>query len=588
MRKPRLHALSLPLALAMAACAAPHAYRAQAASPLDDAPLLDAAEQALARDRPGDARESLAQLTGSPLDPRQKLRLTLIEAEIALAEDRPVVALQRVPPPGEIRDAALAARAEADRARALFRMGDAIAATQALVRREALLPDPAQQADNREQLWNGLRTTELDTASGPRLAQADKTTRGWIELALISRSVWLDPRDLQARLAQWSTDYPDHPGRERIEAFAQTAAPPSHKEVQVIALLLPLTGPFGAGAEAVRDGFFSAYFDPRADLAQPVVHVYDTGATADAMRAAYRHALDDGAQFVVGPLTREDVAALAADGRPDVPVLALNYLDPGQAPPFNFFQAGLAPEDEARQAAERAIADRQYRAVTLAPEGDWGDRIVKAFGERLEQLGGVVVGSRAYPADEHDYSDAIQALLGLDASAERHRALTAAIGVKSEFEPRRRDDVDLVFVVARPDQARLLGPQLRFYRTGDLPIYATSAIYEGGTPPADLNGLRFCDMPWMLDTDGRWAALRAQLHSLFPARTRDYARLLALGHDAYTLVRLIDAGTLAPGSFFPAATGTLSLRDDRVIGRGLSCVEIRNGALKALDVSLTP
>jgi uncharacterized protein len=318
------------------------------------------------------------------------------------------------------------------------------------------------------------------------------------------------------------------------------------------------------------------------------VRVYDTGASPDALLAAYHRALDEGAGFLVGPLTREDVATLAGQGRPPVPVLALNYLDAGRPAPFNFFQWGLAPEDEARQAAERAVADSQFRAVALVPEGDWGARVLQAFRERLQALGGAVVGERTYVASDRDHSEPIRALLSLDRSEERHRALTAALGVKTQFEPRRREDVDLVFLVARPDQARLLGPQLRFHRTGELPIYATSLVHDGSPPAADLNGLRFCDMPWMLSPDGPLAGLRGELQALFPGRPREQVRLLALGHDAWTLVRLIDSGMLAANAYFPAASGTLTLRNDGVVARGLSCAEIRNGTLRPLDVVAAP
>ncbi|MBI3171490.1 MAG: penicillin-binding protein activator, partial [Hydrocarboniphaga effusa] len=337
---------------------------------------------------------------------------------------------------------------------------------------------------------------------------------------------------------------------------------------------------------AIRDGFFAAFY--RAAMPRPALRVYDTGATPDSLIAAYREALDDGAEFIVGPLKREDVAALAESGRQPVPVLALNYLDANRAAPFNFFQWGLAPEDEARQAAERAVTERQFRAVMLAPDSEWGGRVAGAFRERLESLGGKVVAARTYSSDSRDHSETIRALLLLDQSEERHRALTTTLGVKSEFEPRRRSDVDLVFIAARPDHAQLLGPQLRFHRAGDLPTYATSLIYDGDAPAADLNGLRFCDMPWMLAQDGELAALRSQLRTLFPGRGRDYTRLLALGYDAYTLAALLDKGQLSPGSYFPGGSGTLSLRADGVITRGLSCAQIRNGVVKPLDVSLAP
>jgi outer membrane PBP1 activator LpoA protein len=311
--------------------------------------------------------------------------------------------------------------------------------------------------------------------------------------------------------------------------------------------------------------------------------VYDTGPTPDTLLAAHRAALSDGAEFVVGPLTREDVTALAGSGRLPVPVLALNYLDAGKLAPFNLYQWGLAPEDEARQAAEHAIASRQVRAVALVPEGEWGERVLRAFQERFTQLGGTLHASGTYAPAERDYSAPIRALLALDSSQERHRSLTNVLGVRTQFQPRRRDDLDLIFVAARAEQARLLGPQLRFHRSGELPVYATAALYDCDPPGQDLAGLRFCDMPWMLTPAGE---LRSQLRTLFPTRPKDHVRLLALGHDAYTLVQLIERGQLQPGSFFPAVSGTLSLRDDGVIARRLSCGEIRGGGVRPLELPL--
>lgn len=572
----------------VAACAAPGGSRALAAGDPDS--LLSAAEADLASGHPGDARNWLLGLKPDTLDEAQRLRVRLVQAEIALAEDQPIEALQALPLAEELKaQTVLAKRGEADRAQVLFRMGDAIGATRTLVARDKLLSTDEERAANQEMLWNGLRTTDLDISTGGRLAKSDPITRGWVELATIGRSVFLDPHDLQARIAQWRVDYPHHPGESRVASIGNLAgAPPGERKgLRAIALLLPLSGPFAAGAEAVRDGFFAAWYGARGSgTAAPAVRVYDSGATPETLMAGYRAALDDGAEFLVGPLRREDVTALAANGRLPVPVLALNYLDPGRQPPFNLYQWGLAPEDEARQAAERAITERQFRAVTLTPTGDWGDRVLRAFKERLEALGGSVVDSGTYDPTQRDYSDPIRALLGIDASEERHRALTNVLGAQTVFQPRRRDDINLVFIAARPEQAKLLGPQLRFHRTGELPIYATSAIYDGDAPDADLSGLRFCDMPWMTAQDGDAAQLRGQLKALFPARPKEYTRLLALGHDAFTLVQLIEGGRLQPGTFFPSVSGTLSLREDGVISRSLSCAEIRNGAIKTLEVPL--
>ncbi len=573
---------------ALAACATPGGAPPGAIAG-DTEALLAAAEADLASGDPTDARQWLAGIKADTLDTAQRARVRVVQAEVLIAEGQAIEALEMLPSPAELRDRAeLALRGEAVRGRAQFRIGDVVGATRTLVAREKLLTDPEQVRANRELLWTGLRQADLDAALTTRMARTDVATRGWIEFATISRSVWLDARDRTARVARWRVEYPGHPAEatQALEVVAP-AAPRARGELRAVALLLPLSGPYAASAEAVRDGFFAAWYGSRGAVpATPAVRVYDSGATRDALLAAYRTALDDGAEFVVGPLTREDVTALADAGRLAVPVLALNYLDTGKAAPLNLFQWGLAAEDEARQAAEHAIAERRVNAVALVPEGDWGTRVVRAFQERFTALGGTLLASGTYVPTERDFSAPIRALLALDASEERHRALTNVLGVKTQFQPRRRDDVELVFIGARPEQAKLLFPQLRFHRTGDLPVYATATIYDGDAPPPDLAGLRFCDMPWMIATAGAAAELRGQMRALFPTRPKDQIRLLALGHDAYTLVHLIEGGQLQPGSFFPAASGTLSLREG-VIARRLSCAEIRGAGVKPLDIPPT-
>src|SRR5580658_4103031 len=90
-----------------------------------------------------------------------------------------------------------------------------------------------------------------------------------------------------------------------------------------IALLLPLSGRQSAAALTVRDGFLTGYYSlPAAE--RPGLRVYDTGQMSIA--TALNQATQDGAGFIVGPLTRDEVTAAAAYGGPRPPLLVLNAL----------------------------------------------------------------------------------------------------------------------------------------------------------------------------------------------------------------------------------------------------------------------
>lgn len=359
---------------------------------------------------------------------------------------------------------------------------------------------------------------------------------------------------------------------QQAPAYGIPAMPPMRGAPQ-LALLLPLSGNFASSGQAVRDGFLSAAAD---DRMHPRVRVYDIGATPDRLRMAYQNALADGATLIAGPLRKEDVAMLAS-WAPPVPVLGLNYLDAGARLSYGFYQFGLAPEDEARAAAADASARGLRRALALVPDTDWGPRTLAAFDSALRAKGGAVVRVERYTQGVNDQSKLIASLMGVTASEERHAALTNVLGAKSEFESRRRGDIDMIFIGARAQDARLLIPQLRFNRGGDLPVYSTALIYDG-KPAADLNGVRFCDAPWIIGQDNYWALQRSVAGPLAATSPR----LFAMGRDAYTLAAGLVQGRLRVGDGVDGATGRLEWGGSTLITRTLDCAQLTADGVRAV------
>ncbi|MFM7708123.1 MAG: penicillin-binding protein activator, partial [Gammaproteobacteria bacterium] len=310
-----------------------------------------------------------------------------------------------------------------------------------------------------------------------------------------------------------------------------------------------------------------------------------SGSTVGALLAAARAA---GAAFVIGPLLRDDVVATAAamapttTGTPDPAVLVLNFLPvEAGAPPAGFHQFGLAPEDEARAVARQALSSGQRRAVALLPAGDWGQRVLGAFREEFEAGGGTLLASRAVVG--RDFSAAIRATLGIDASRARHLRLQSLLGSSLVFQPRRRGDVDMLFLPGQPAHVRQLRAQLRFESAGDIPSYSTADAWDGRADD-DLEGLRFPDMPWMLTPAApQVAALRAQTEAAW-GDLRGRGRLFALGHDAWLVQDALRTGRLAAGrGSIDGVAGTLSLDDRRRVRRDLRWAEIRSSTLRPLD-----
>jgi outer membrane PBP1 activator LpoA protein len=294
-------------------------------------------------------------------------------------------------------------------------------------------------------------------------------------------------------------------------------------------------------------------------------------------------------------LLREDVVAaagawstLATDTPPrggGAPtLLALNFLptETGTTP-AGLHQFGLSPEDEARAVARRAIAGGQRRAVALVPAGDWGQRVLRAFREEFEAGGGTLLASR--PVQGRDHSAAIRATLGIDASRARHQRLQSLLGSSLVFQPRRRGDVDVLFLPGQPAQVRQLRAQLKYESAGDIPFYSTADAWDGRAD-GDLEGMVFPDMPWMIAPAAEGvAALRAQSQAAW-GDLRGRGRLFALGHDAWLVQEALRSGRLAAGRGEVAGvTGALALDDQRRVRRALSWAEIRSSILRPLDGS---
>ena len=341
-----------------------------------------------------------------------------------------------------------------------------------------------------------------------------------------------------------------------------------------VALLMPISGKLSSAGFSLREGFMTAYF--QAPAAQRLhIRFYDTAELG--ISAAVAQATHDGAQLIVGPLARDAVIAAAAipGGRP--PILALNFLPPGTPVPSAFYQFALSPEDEARQVARRILADGYHAGVALVPTGDWGTRVITAFTQELQAGGGALLSQASFDAGLADYSPEITQVLRISDSRARAKRLESVLGVKLEFEPRPRGDIEFIFAASQVNTARLLLPQLRFHYVGGVPTYATSDSYEpASNANQDLEGLLFPDMPWMLGSE-----LADSVHDAarvaWPDDGPNRNRLFAFGFDAYLLAAALHAQPGAAQLDVQGLTGHLSLDAERRVHRELVWGTLHNG-----------
>ena len=288
-----------------------------AESPADhDSYELLSAEQWVAAGKVAEAKQALAAVSAEART-KQPAPRALVAAEIAMAENDGARAIRELDSIAVPATADLAQNYWYLRGEALFLTGHPVDGTRAFVEREHYLTDPVALGASRAELYDKIRAAAQHGESLSVPPKADPIVAGWLQLGPVAVELQRDPMHAAAALDNWRRLYPQHPANDSVLGVAKSQIAVATEFPDQIALLLPLSGRSEAVGVAVRDGFIAAYYE-QDSAARPRLKIYDY--SAETVAAAYKHALQDGASFVVGPLTKEDVAAVVPLDTGDTPV----------------------------------------------------------------------------------------------------------------------------------------------------------------------------------------------------------------------------------------------------------------------------
>jgi hypothetical protein len=454
-----------------------------------------------------------------------------------------------------------------------------------LVEREIWLESGAAILDNHAKIWDGL--SQPSSLAAAALRTGDSTIDGWLALAPLTQLTDDSERFLDA-LINWRQEFGNHPAAGGILAEQLALLRGDGDRPTKIALLLPLSSAVRASAEAIQQGFFAAFLGSDSSK-QTSIQIYDTSQRGSV--ESFMTAQLEGADFVVGPLLTEEVQQVQAQAG-FIPTLALNLGAPEANAATNFFQFALAYDDEVEAIAARAIADGHRTAAILYASSDRGYEQRDRFRAAWESYGGQVVSAVPYVPGSENLSAPIEELLNITQSESRHTRLEANLGLSIEFEPRRRADIDMIFIQVEPANgnvtARLLVPLLRDNHAdpADIPTFATRDIYDptrrNGDP--DLNGLIFPDVPLLINPNGGAEIAATRLAEFSTTSANQNPRFFAFGFDAY---RLIEALYARADTEWPlsGASGELYLSDNGRIRRALPFAQFRDGQPRPLAPS---
>jgi len=545
--------------------------------------LLKAAELLYQRGDLGLATSQLQTLDAETSARSHQLQISLLAAKIALANETPRQAIELLPP---LKELSLPQYIEAKQisADANVDLGYQLAAVRIRVELEHYLNTEEKITQNHEAIWAALQRTP-DISLHPSKVDK-KTTRGWIDLARQLRGAQTDMGEMQDRMLDWGTRYPDHPVSNLFLSQLLAEYQMTYTPASSIAVMLPMQGKYKSVTDAIQAGIVTAWYK-QGSSEKPLLRFYDTSDENISFNELYQQAILDGANYIIGPLDKTRINKLAQAGNLDVPILTLNYAENPLSLSDKLYQFGLLPEDEARQVAELAIRDNHTTAAVLVPDSDWGRRLQDAFSRRFEELGGSVLSVQRYPTNVDDYSRQLKMLFNLDDSEARHKDLQRVLGTRLNFMPYRRQDIDMIFLAGTNREARGIIPALKFHHAGDLPVYATSHVYSGyldKNADRDLDGVIFCDLPWTLTTDN---TLKQNFNTTWKDQ-RTYTRLFALGIDAYNIVQNLQYLQTHNYARFSGETGSISMDENQRLHRELLWAKFKNGKPVYLDLSIPP
>jgi len=410
------------------------------------------------------------------------------------------------------------------------------------------------------------------------------------EPTVVDSSTGQSPRPLEKRHSL--VQFPGSGG-----APIETMPPPPIAAGQIrVAILLPLSGRNAQLGQSMLNAAQLALFDlsdQRFELLP-----YDTGGTPQGAAMASRYAIADGSSIILGPLLASSVqAASPAAWTAKIPVVA--FSSDREVAGDDVYVIGFTPATEVKRVISYAQSQGLRRIAALAPNNEYGQRVVTALEQAVVADGGVVAAKAFYDPRIADFDAAIRQIAGPEGAA-RAAAAAAAAEAGGGVED------GATAVETAPDAAP--GPDLPFdavvIADGGKRLQAMAAhLPLHGIEPTQIRvlGTGAWDEPGIGSepslVGGWYAAPPPNLRSMFE---RQYSetynakphRLATLAYDATALAVILGrqggdmaytAERLTDQKGFMGRDGLFRMGPDGVVERELAVMEVTREGAKVIS-----
>jgi branched-chain amino acid transport system substrate-binding protein len=342
-----------------------------------------------------------------------------------------------------------------------------------------------------------------------------------------------------------------------------------------IALLVPLSGESVAIGNAMLDAATMAIFDSYVGMsadqirAKIILLPKDTGNTpADAAHVT-KQAVDQGANFIIGPLFSQSVNLVAPLAK-EAGISVLTFSNNRAVAAEGVYTFGFLPEQQVARVAEYAYLHNMQRVAVLAPNDSYGQKVQDALVEEYGKRGGLVSPTEFYAPSPAN----------IDAAVARLAAAYNNVGEERRFQAIFIGDggYQLKNIITSLKKTNLDLSKIKLLGTGlwDDPDIANIP---------EMNGAWFSSSP--PDSYQNFERHFVAVYGYKPAR------LASLAYDAVSLVTHLvtnapetglTAATLTdPSGYVGPANGLFRLRADGTSERKLAIMEVMPSGFKVIE-----
>lgn len=408
------------------------------------------------------------------------------------------------------------------------RFEDSIASLMA-AKRVAGDVDPARQSHLNTQLWDSLIGIPYQRLAEMQYEADSPELNGWIEIASVfnnslSFAAW------RTAIDDWAVRRPQHESVNWLKSYFRDATPGPNR----IAILLPQSGSdaYAQAARGIRDGWMLAYLVDKSRAkghALPEFMFYDT--VGRDHEQLILDAFEDGADHVVGPLSKDAVNSIRVTRTYPGTILMLNAPSTyGNSRPDSIRYLAWTIEDEALKLAESLSKRDRVRCVVIYGNEPWMIRARAQFELNIVAPTRVISVNRI--SEFERMTEDIGATIGIEESEQRRKGIESIVQFPLEFQPRMNQEINSIVAFIDSGQLEAVLESLRYHADRPLDMYVTDSAVRGNLTEL-ANGVQFTTDAWRI-FESEFANTVSEHFDSNPNMTSFYA----IGIDAYRFSNL--------------------------------------------------